>query len=271
MQFRRLAPLDAGVGRGTPVVRYYDAQFLRKYERDIRGRCLEIGETRHIREFGSPGVTHAEALDLAAHSPEVVVVADLTRADHVEGQQYDCFLIPFVMTVIHDVDAALYHAIRLLEPGGTLLVNFGCVDYYLHGGLDMGTGAPLYMFHWFTPIEVENLFRRLGLTDDDYTIEVYGNLLTRNAFGLNVPAEELTEAELDVQDPGHPLLICVRAVRPREWHTARPAYLDPPYIPPGEPMSIRPDTGHYGDTYRRRRWFGARSVPSSVNESRDAR
>ncbi len=251
MQFRRLRPLRAGAARGTPIVRYYDAQFLEQHRDDIRGRCLEIGETQHIRRFGSADVTSAEALDLAAHHAEVTVVADLTRADQVLSEQFDCFLIPFAMTVIHDVEAALYHAIRILVPGGTLLVNFGCVDYYLHGGLDMGTGAPLYMFHWFTPIEVENLFRRLGLAQDDYTIEVYGNLLTRNAFQLNVAAEELTDTELDARDPGHPLLICVRVQRPPGWNIERPTYLDPPYIPPGTPMVIRDDTGHYGDTYRR--------------------
>lgn len=255
MQFRRLTPLDRGASRGTAIVRHYDARFLERHRADIRGRCLEIGETRHIREYGSDEVTSAEALDLAAHHPEVTVVADLCRADHVEAEQFDCFLIPFVMTVVHDVEAALYHAIRILRPGGTLLVNFGCVDYYLHGGLDMGTGAPLHMFHWFTPIEVENLFRRLDLTDDDYSLEVFGNLFTRMAFQLNLAAEELTDRELDAVDPGHPLLICVRVRRPDGWAPERPDYLPEPYIPPGEPAVLRDDTGHYGDTYRSRRPF----------------
>lgn len=249
MRLRRLAPLDGGATRGTPVVRYYNDLFLTACRRDIRGRCLEIGETGHIRRFGSDDVTAAEALDLSAHSREVTVVADLSRADHVEGAQFDCFIIPFVMTVVYDVDAAIHHAIRLLRPGGVLLINFGCVDYYLHGGLEMGTGQPLHMHHWFTPIQVHNIFRRLGLGDDDYNLEIYGNLMTRTAFQMNMAAEELTRTELDTNDPGHPLLICARVRRPDSWDRNPPVYLDPPYVPPGRPVQTRDDTGHYGDTY----------------------
>ena len=250
VRLRRMSPLNAGALRGTAVVRYYNDKFLDDHRSDIRGRCLEIGEVTHINRFGSADVTHAEALDLAAHSPDVTVVADLSRADHVEGAQFDCFIIPFVMTVVHDVDAAIYHAIRLLRPGGVLLVNFGCVDYYLHGGLDMGTGQPLHMHHWFTPIEVHNIFRRLGLGDDDYRLQIYGNLMTRTAFQMNIAAEELTGSELDTYDPGHPLLICARVQRPHSWDRSPPPYLDAPYIPPGQPQLLRDDTGHYGDTYR---------------------
>ncbi len=250
IRLRRLTPLDNGASRGTPIVRYYHDNFLTAHRNDISGRCLEIGETAHIHRFGSDGVTHAEALDLSAHHPDVTVVADLSRADHIEGGQYDCFIIPFVMTVIHDVDAAMHHAIRLLRPGGVLLVNFSCVDYYLHGGLDMGTGEPLYMHHWFTPIQVHNILRRLGLGDDDYELDIYGNLLTRTAFQTNMAAEELTDFELGVRDPGHPLLICARVRRPERWDRDPPPYLDDPYIPPGRPMRLRDDTGHYGDTYR---------------------
>ena len=86
----------------------------------------------------------------------------------------------------------MYHAIRILKPGGILLINFWCLDFYLYRGLDMGTGAPIYMYRWFTPIQVENLLRRLGLADGEFELHVYGNLFTRVAFLMNLPAEELT-------------------------------------------------------------------------------
>jgi len=249
-QFRRLQPLHGGAQRGTPLVRYYQGQFLEKYQADIKGRCLEIGETTHIRQYGGAAVTQAEALDLAAHSPEVKVVADLGRADHVPGEQYDCFLNQFTMTVVYDLEAALYHAIRLLKPGGVLLINFGCVDYYLHRGLDMGTGEPLYMYNWFTPLQVENIWQRLGLSAADYEMNVYGNLFTRFAFQMNISAEELTAHERDTVDPGHPLLICARVQRPLDWQAMRPEYKDPHTVPSLSPAQLRADTGHYGDAYR---------------------
>ncbi|MCX6049512.1 MAG: hypothetical protein NT075_30805 [Chloroflexi bacterium] len=251
MQFRRLTPLDGGKKHGLSVIRYYWAAFLDKHQADIRGHALEVGETTTIRQYGGAALTQADAIDLAAHSPEVRVVADLSRADHVPGDLYDCFVNQFTTCVIYDIEAALYHALRILKPGGVLLINFWCVDFYLHRGLDMGTGAPLYMYHWFTPIQVENMFRRLGLTAGDYQAEIYGNLLTRMAFLLNLPAREFTSYELNHVDPGHPLLICVRAVKPVQWSAEKPVYRDPLWTPEIRPAEARPDTGHYGDEYQK--------------------
>lgn len=249
LQFRRLRPFWNGQRHGLAVIRYYWADFLEKYRADIRGRGLEVGETVTLRAFGGEALTQADALDLTAHSPEVRVVADLSRADHTPGEVYDCFINQFTTAVIYDIQAALYHAIRLLKPGGVLLINFWCVDFYLHRGLDMGTGAPLYMHWWFTPIQVENLVRGLALTERDYQVEIYGNLLTRMAFLLNLPAYEFTRHELDFKDPGQPLLICVRVVKPTNWTAPKPAYQEPLWTPALAPAQSSPTTGHYGDEY----------------------
>lgn len=251
-QFRRLRPLrDGRFGRGTSIVRLYWSRFLDAHREDVRGRCLEIGETVTIRRFGGDRVTQADALDLAAHSPEVTVVADLSRADDVPADTWDCFVNQFTMPSIYDTEAALYHALRLLKPGGVLLINFACVDYYIHRGLNMGTGDALYIYHQFTPVEVMNYFLRLDLAESDVTMTVYGNLMARMGFLLNLPAEELSREERETRDPGQPLLICVRAVKPEGWNPPKPAYRDPLWHPPGPPARISSTTGHYGDDYLR--------------------
>ena len=249
LSLRRLAPLHRGHAWGTPVVRYYWDEFLEKHHTDIRGRGLEIGATETLRQYGGAALTAAEALDLAPHSDEVTVIADLSRADAVPDDQYDCFIVQFTMTVIYDVEAALYHAIRILKPGGVLFVNFACVDYYLYRGLDMGTGAPLYMYWWFTPLQVEDLLRRLGLAADDYECDTRGNLFTRIAFQMNLMAEELTQQELQHVDPGQPLLICVRVVKPQNWQAEKPIYREPLVQPDVSPARLGAATGHYGDAY----------------------
>jgi SAM-dependent methyltransferase len=255
LQFRRLRPLrNAHIFRdnhfyGIPIVRYYWAGFLEKYQADIRGRALEIGTTETIRQYGGSALTQAEAIDVTAHSDEVTVIADLTRADPVPSDTYDCFINQFTMHVIYDLDAALYHSIRLLKPGGVLLVNFSCVDYDLYKGLDMGTGAPLYL-HWaFTPLQVANLLHRQALTEADYQLELYGNLFSRVAYQLNLTAEELTRHELEFKDPGHPLLICVRVVKPVHWPGIKPAYQEPYWLPKTTPVRWHPLAGFYGDAY----------------------
>ncbi|MEX1018021.1 MAG: class I SAM-dependent methyltransferase [Litorilinea sp.] len=249
MRYRRLQPFGGGKSEGLSVIRYYWADFLMQHRADVQGRALEIGETTTIRNFGGDRVTEAHALDLAAHSPEVKVVADLSRAEDVPGEQYDCFVNQFTTAVIYDIRAALYHAVRLLKPGGVLLINFWCLDYYLYRGLDMGTGEPLYMYHWFTPVEVDQLLDDIGLDADDYSTTIYGNLLTRMAFLMNVPAREFTRTELDHRDPGQPLLICARIVRPPNWNPTPPQPISPTRIPAMAPAQVRADTGHYGDAY----------------------
>ena len=249
MQFRRLRPFWNGQSHGTSVIRYYWHQFLEEHRADIRGYGLEIGSTETIKKYGGEALTRADALDLTAHSPEVRVVANLSRADHVPDNTYDCFVNQFTTAVIYDIEAALYHAIRLLKPEGVLLINFWCVDFYFHRGLDMGTGAPLYMHWWFTPIQVENLLRSLALTGADYQLEIYGNLLTRMAFLMNLPAKELTPHELDYKDAGQPLLICARVVKPANWQATKPTYREPSWLPKHNPFQVSPTTGHYGDAY----------------------
>jgi len=244
LQFRRLAPLGDGRQRGTAIVRYYWSRFLQEYRADIRGRALEIGTTFTIRQYGGGAVSSAEAMDLSAHSPDITVVADLSRADQVPSDSYDCFVNQFTMHLIYDVEAAVYQAIRILKPGGVLLVNFPCVDYYFPSGLDMGTGEPLFLYWWFTPVQVENLLRRAGLQAGDYHVKIYGNLFARIAYQMNMPAEELTQHELDYSDPGHPLLICVRAVKPANWQASKPTYREP-WLPGTIPAQWDPETGHY--------------------------
>jgi hypothetical protein len=246
LQFRRMQPLGSGRQVGTPVVRYYWDRFLRQHQADIRGVALEIGTTATLRQYGGEAVIQAEALDLAAHSPEITWVADLARADHLPCERYDCFINQFTTHLIFDIEAALYHAVRILKPGGVLLINFPCVDYYFPRGLDMGTGEPLFMYWWYTPIQVENLLRRAGLAGEDYTLTIYGNLFTRIAYQLNIPAEELSREELEADDLGHPLLICARVDKPADWGGLKPTYREP-WRPDVSPAAWNPEKGHYAD------------------------
>ena len=247
--FRRATPLGEGRQGPISVIRYYWAEFLEYYRKDFCGRALEIGDTNTIRYYGGNQLTHAEALDLSPHNVEVKVVADLTRADEVAGDQYDCFLVQFSTNVLYDIESALYHAVRLLKPGGVLLTNFWTTDFYFHNGLDMGTGGPIYMHHWFTPIQVANLLHGLALTPTDYELRNYGNLLTKVAFLLNVPAREFTTQELDYVDPSQPLLVCVRVVKPIGWQAPKPRHHEPLWLPTGKPQQLHPETGHFGNTY----------------------
>jgi hypothetical protein len=240
---RRLHPLADGRQRGTPVIRYHWQRFLERHRADIRGRALEIGSTETLHRIGGSAVTRAEALDVAAR-PGVDIIADVSRADARPSDTYDCIVVPFTAHLIYDIEAALHHLVRMLKPGGVLLMNFPCVDYYFPRGLDMGTGAALYVHWWFTPLQVENLLRRQGLDERDFVLVSDGNLFARVAYQMNLPVEELTPAERDFKDEGHPLLISARVVKPAGWAAPRPEYRNP-WLPGGKPELWNPVTGHY--------------------------
>lgn len=242
-QLRRLRPLADGRQRGTPVIRHYWNRFLDRHRADVRGDALEIGSTLTLHRLGGPAITRADALDLAARDG-VTIVADLSRADALAADTYDCIIVPFTIHLIYDLDAALHHLLRILKPGGVLLVNFPCVDYYPPHGIDMGTGAPLFVHWWFTPLHVQNLLRRQGLDDDSFALAVDGNVFARVAYQMNLPAEELTAEERDFTDEGHPLLVSARVVKPAGWAEAQPPYRDP-WLPAGTPAQWNPLTGHY--------------------------
>lgn len=249
MQFRRMAPFGQGKSGGLSIVRYYWADFLERYANDIKGRALEVEETVILRDYGGRNVTQAEAIDLSAHHDDVKVVADLSRADPVPSDAYDCFVLPFSTAVIYDIEAALFHAIRILKPGGVLLTNFWCVDYYFHRGLDMHTGGALFMAHWPTPLQVHNWLHALGLRERNYALYTYGNLMARMAFLMNLPAKALTAEERDTVDEGQPLSLCLRVVKPQPWQPVKPIYRDLLWSPNATPQVMTADTRQYGDQY----------------------
>lgn len=228
---------------GTPIVRHYWADFLDTYRKDIHGRALEIHETDTIRAYGGTRLFGAQAIDVTRHAPDVTVIADLCRIDSVPEMEFDCFVNQFTNHVLSDIEIAIYNSLRLLKPGGVLLTNFAAVEYDLADGLDMGTGVILHS-HWqFTPLQVQNIFRRLGLSDNDFSVQLYGNLLTRLAYELNIPAEELPARYLREKDEAWPLLICVRAVRPVDWDPPRPV-ARPTWVPSGNAKIWNSATGH---------------------------
>ena len=70
--------------------------------------------------------------------------------------------------MIYDIEAALYHAVRLLKPGGVLLANFGVwtTIYTGVGHGDRFKGARRSICTSFTPIQVHNPLHRLAITGD---------------------------------------------------------------------------------------------------------
>jgi SAM-dependent methyltransferase len=218
VKLRRTSALYPGRTVGMQVVRYYWNRFLDERRMDVRGRALEIGVTGTIRHFGAGRLTSAEAIDVSHSDPSVTIVADLTKADHVASDQFDCFVNQFTMHILYEFRAALYHSIRLLKPGGVLLINFPCRSGYPVNGIPLDGGPSAHVCWWFTPYLVETVCGELGIDEGHRELKTYGNYFALAAYMAGIPSEELTTHELETVDPDFPLLICARIQKPRQWN-----------------------------------------------------
>jgi SAM-dependent methyltransferase len=207
---RRLTPISRvfGLDRGLPIDRYYIERFLSAHASDIRGRVLEIGSDTYTRRFGRDWVTRSDVLSVAEGNPKATMVADLTCADHLPSDTFDCILLTQTLQFIYDVRAALKTLYRILKPAGILLATFSGISQISRYDMD----------HWgdywrFTSLSSRRLFAEV-FPAAQVTVEAHGNVLTALTFLHGLAAEELRREELDFHDPDYEVVITARAVKP---------------------------------------------------------
>jgi SAM-dependent methyltransferase len=203
---RRTTPLSNhwGFDRGTPVDRYYIERFLAEHCRDIRGRVLEVKDSRYTGRYGC-GVEQSDVLDINPANPNVTIVADLAMAATVPADRFDCFVLTQVLQFIPDARAALAHAHRILRPGGVLLATVPVVSR-IEPGLVHGD-------YWrFTVASCSLLFGEV-FGGDHVAVRSYGNVLAAIAFLSGMGYEELSRRELEVNDEYFPVIVAVRALK----------------------------------------------------------
>ena len=209
---RRLNPISRvfGLNRGKPIDRYYIEDFLARHAKDICGRVLEIGDDIYTQKFGGDFVSHSDVLHVTEDNPKATIVADLTRADHVPSNTFDCIIFTQTLQFIYDVPAALRHLYRILKPGGVLLVTFPGISQISRYDMDR------WGDYWrFTTLSAKRLFGEV-FPPKNVEVQAYGNVLTAVAFLHGLAAEELKQEELDYHDPDYEVLITVRSVKPKE-------------------------------------------------------
>ncbi|MGB5055379.1 MAG: methyltransferase domain-containing protein [Nitrospirales bacterium] len=201
---RRTRPLSShfGLDRGTPVDRYYIEQFLEEHQQDIHGYVLEVKDSRYIDRYGT-AVARREILDIDPANPRASIIADLSAADSIPSNTFDCFILTQTLMYIYDVHSAVSHAHRILRPGGVLLVTVPVVSRYCTPKAD----------YWrFTLPGCSALFGEV-FGQNHIIVRSYGNVLAAIAFLTGMAYEELSNRELDVKDDYIPLIITVRAVK----------------------------------------------------------
>jgi SAM-dependent methyltransferase len=211
---RRLQPLGPvfGVWRGDNldlcIDRYYITRFLARHAADIRGRVLEIGDNTYTQRFGGRSVTRTDVLHAAPGHPEATLVADLTQAEHIPSETFDCVILTQTLQYIYDVRAALRTVYRILKPAGVLLATCPGITQLSRPDCEQ------WGEYWrFTTMSVRRLWAEV-FPAQSVTVQGYGNVLTAIAFLHGLLSTELRQEELDYHDPDYEMLITVRAVKP---------------------------------------------------------
>lgn len=205
---RRLTPIsrDFGYKRGLPVDRYYIENFLAHNKDDIKGRVLEIGDNFYTRKYGGR-VTKSDVLHVVEGNPEATIVADLTCADCIPSDSFDCFILTQTLHLIYDVRAALKTVYRILKPGGVVLSTSPGISQIAND--QWGE----YWYWSFTTLSARRMFEEVFPTAN-VNVETYGNVLAATAFLQGLAMEELRREELDHRDRDYEVIIAVRAVKP---------------------------------------------------------
>jgi SAM-dependent methyltransferase len=209
---RRLAPISVqwGDDRGGPVDRYYIEKFLAENRRAVHGRVLEIAEDVYSRWFGGRRVTRFDILEYRqGEHPRATFVGDLTTADHIPGDVFDCVIVTQTLQLIYDVEAAVATIHRILRPGGVALVTMPGISQL--NRRDCETWGD-YWCWGFTTRSAARLFEG-NFAGGDVRVASHGNVLAATAFLYGLGRGELRRRELDHHDPDYQLLITVRACK----------------------------------------------------------
>jgi SAM-dependent methyltransferase len=211
---RELKPISPkfGLERGLPIDRYYIEHFLARRAGEIRGRVLEVGDNLYTRKYGGERVRVSDVLDVSEGNQRATVHADLTRADHIPSDAFDCIILTQTLHLIYDLRSAVQTLYRILKPGGVLLATFpgigrtGCRHY--------GDERRKYSEHWMlTQLSARRLFEE-AFPAANVEVEAHGNVLAAISFLHGLAVEDLRQEGLDYHDPDYQVLIALKAAKP---------------------------------------------------------
>jgi glycosyltransferase involved in cell wall biosynthesis/uncharacterized protein (DUF1330 family) len=193
--------------RGSSVDRYYIEKFLADQSADIRGHVLELADATYTTRFGGDKVIQSDVLHAIEGNPAATIVADLTCADKISSDTFDCIILTQALLLIYDVKVAIQTVYRILRPGGVVLITVPGITQIIRNDMEQ------YGQYWsFTEQSISKLLGEFFLNENVET-HSFGNVLTTSAFLYNLAVEDLSKGELDYHDPDYQLIIGARAVK----------------------------------------------------------
>ena len=200
--FRSTRPISQlyGLDRGNPIDRFYIEAFLESHSNKIKGKVLELLNNSYTRLYGKDKVTCSDVLDIDATNKNATIIANLTAADSIPSDTYDCFILTQTLQFIYDLKSALFHSHRILKSGGVLLVTVPSISR-----IDCVAGVK--GDYWrFTSASLSKLLEEF-FVKENVQVRSWGNYLSGFAFWAGISQSELRRAELEFHDENFPVII----------------------------------------------------------------
>ncbi|MEE8059670.1 MAG: methyltransferase domain-containing protein [Pseudomonadales bacterium] len=208
--FARTTPISRvfGFDRGMAIDRYYIEKFLAANSHHIQGRALEMGDPFYINKFGDGKVKQIDVMHVVEGNPEATIIADLTAADHLPCDQFDCIIFTQSLQMIYDLKTALRTLHRILKPGGKLLMTSAGISKIARrlGKDDWGE-------YWHLTSQSAEALIAETFPGGECEVATMGNVLSAMCFLHGMAAAELPSDKLDICDPDFEVLITVVATK----------------------------------------------------------
>ena len=176
-----------GLDRGLCIDRYYIEHFLAQCSRDIKGEVLEVGDDVYTLRYGAKQVSKSDVLHVTEDNARATIVADLTQAEQIPSNAYDCIELTQTLQFIYDMRKATETLYRILKPNGVLLATCSGVNRISRYDMDR------WGEYWrFTTLSASRLFEEI-FPPSNVTVQGYGNVLVAVAFLHGLAATELRQ------------------------------------------------------------------------------
>ena len=202
-----LTPLSkyCGFDRGLPVDRYYINQFIQDNQSIIRGNILEFLEPTYSRIRSGDQRSSISIIDIDPMNKEANIHGDIRNLYDVENDFFDCIIATQVLQFIDNVDAAIHEMLRILKPGGVLLITVPCCSR-----IDPISGVD-GDFWRFTKASFSYLFK--DHTRHCIDVRNEGNFYSCTSSLAGYSVEDCSIRKLQVKDDSYPLIITCRVVK----------------------------------------------------------
>jgi ubiquinone/menaquinone biosynthesis C-methylase UbiE len=168
-----------------------------------------MADNNYTRRFGRERVTRSDVLHSKPGNPNATIVADLTCAEGIKTDSFDCIILTQTLQFIYETRATIKTLYRILRPGGVLLAAFPGISQIARYDMDN------WGEYWrFTTLSARRLFEE-QFPSESTAVEAHGNVLAAMAFLQGLVSRELRQEELDFRDRDYELLITLRAVKPQ--------------------------------------------------------